>query len=249
MVAAALDPLRVQITLDHRTLNACTSAVPALNSVWYHAGGSEARQDGPPGGHPSAEAAAAIQPHATPSHTGRHKHELSWRRPNPTSPRAATLPQHADDAEPAADDASSHASGTSSGIKGDVSSSSVEHQSEDNSGSFCAPQPRNTTASHRLLGAHPPSPVALQESPASSPQHSPGSAHHPPNPRASSQSSLPASDATISDPNAGDGPSDEVSMSLPVPRDFFGVLQPEDCLLYTSPSPRDRQKSRMPSSA
>ena len=28
---------------------------------------------------------------------------------------------------------------------------------------------------------------------------------------------------------------------------WFGVL--EDCLLYTSPSPRDRQKSRMPSSA
>ena len=25
--------------------------------------------------------------------------------------------------------------------------------------------------------------------------------------------------------------------------------QPNDCLLYTSPSPRDRQKSRMPSSA
>ena len=25
--------------------------------------------------------------------------------------------------------------------------------------------------------------------------------------------------------------------------------QPTDCLLYTSPSPRDRQKSRMPSSA
>ena len=25
--------------------------------------------------------------------------------------------------------------------------------------------------------------------------------------------------------------------------------QPESCLLYTSPSPRDRQKSRMPSSA
>ena len=25
--------------------------------------------------------------------------------------------------------------------------------------------------------------------------------------------------------------------------------QPDDCLLYTSPSPRDRQKSRMPSSA
>ena len=28
-----------------------------------------------------------------------------------------------------------------------------------------------------------------------------------------------------------------------------GDDQSEDCLLYTSPSPRDRQKSRMPSSA
>ena len=27
------------------------------------------------------------------------------------------------------------------------------------------------------------------------------------------------------------------------------VTQGKDCLLYTSPSPRDRQKSRMPSSA
>ena len=27
------------------------------------------------------------------------------------------------------------------------------------------------------------------------------------------------------------------------------ILWPETCLLYTSPSPRDRQKSRMPSSA
>ena len=27
------------------------------------------------------------------------------------------------------------------------------------------------------------------------------------------------------------------------------LQQPESCLLYTSPSPRDRQKSRMPSSA
>ena len=27
------------------------------------------------------------------------------------------------------------------------------------------------------------------------------------------------------------------------------VIQFNDCLLYTSPSPRDRQKSRMPSSA
>ena len=33
---------------------------------------------------------------------------------------------------------------------------------------------------------------------------------------------------------------------------FFGdgvAVEDEDCLLYTSPSPRDRQKSRMPSSA
>ena len=28
-----------------------------------------------------------------------------------------------------------------------------------------------------------------------------------------------------------------------------GFNAPDDCLLYTSPSPRDRQKSRMPSSA
>ena len=27
------------------------------------------------------------------------------------------------------------------------------------------------------------------------------------------------------------------------------TANPKDCLLYTSPSPRDRQKSRMPSSA
>ena len=30
---------------------------------------------------------------------------------------------------------------------------------------------------------------------------------------------------------------------------FLSRSTPEDCLLYTSPSPRDRQKSRMPSSA
>ena len=37
------------------------------------------------------------------------------------------------------------------------------------------------------------------------------------------------------------------SFSIP-PKDAFGS-QDEFCLLYTSPSPRDRQKSRMPSSA
>ena len=31
--------------------------------------------------------------------------------------------------------------------------------------------------------------------------------------------------------------------------DLLGVAQTGTCLLYTSPSPRDRQKSRMPSSA
>ena len=31
--------------------------------------------------------------------------------------------------------------------------------------------------------------------------------------------------------------------------DTPGILDPNYCLLYTSPSPRDRQKSRMPSSA
>ena len=36
-----------------------------------------------------------------------------------------------------------------------------------------------------------------------------------------------------------------------IPGEMYGVLtgRPNRCLLYTSPSPRDRQKSRMPSSA
>ena len=33
------------------------------------------------------------------------------------------------------------------------------------------------------------------------------------------------------------------------PEGFKVVIDPKSCLLYTSPSPRDRQKSRMPSSA
>ena len=33
------------------------------------------------------------------------------------------------------------------------------------------------------------------------------------------------------------------------PGGFAGLTELWDCLLYTSPSPRDRQKSRMPSSA
>ena len=37
----------------------------------------------------------------------------------------------------------------------------------------------------------------------------------------------------------------------PNPNNYWKVLKKrlKDCLLYTSPSPRDRQKSRMPSSA
>ena len=41
------------------------------------------------------------------------------------------------------------------------------------------------------------------------------------------------------------------TMLVPAPwREAFGQAKPyKICLLYTSPSPRDRQKSRMPSSA
>ena len=34
-----------------------------------------------------------------------------------------------------------------------------------------------------------------------------------------------------------------------IERDIFNIIDHDICLLYTSPSPRDRQKSRMPSSA
>ena len=30
---------------------------------------------------------------------------------------------------------------------------------------------------------------------------------------------------------------------------FYGLINPAPCLLYTSPSPRDTERSRMPSSA
>ena len=41
-------------------------------------------------------------------------------------------------------------------------------------------------------------------------------------------------------------------LAVTLDSDGDGILDPDDifpCLLYTSPSPRDRQKSRMPSSA
>ena len=37
--------------------------------------------------------------------------------------------------------------------------------------------------------------------------------------------------------------------AVPSPQDVRAYALNEACLLYTSPSPRDRQKSRMPSSA
>ena len=43
---------------------------------------------------------------------------------------------------------------------------------------------------------------------------------------------------------------EEVTFSIPVVQESDGdTAQVMGCLLYTSPSPRDRQKSRMPSSA
>ena len=49
------------------------------------------------------------------------------------------------------------------------------------------------------------------------------------------------------------GPSDPVVVNPPVYPPFFGFIEHADrahvCLLYTSPSPRDRTRSRMPSSA
>ena len=42
----------------------------------------------------------------------------------------------------------------------------------------------------------------------------------------------------------------EVAIGLPVPREPIRIVEnAEGCLLYTSPSPRDRTRSRMPSSA
>ena len=42
---------------------------------------------------------------------------------------------------------------------------------------------------------------------------------------------------------------DEVRQIMDVCRETGCPITPYGCLLYTSPSPRDRQKSRMPSSA
>ena len=39
------------------------------------------------------------------------------------------------------------------------------------------------------------------------------------------------------------------NLGMSIKQNSESVLEDIDCLLYTSPSPRDRQKSRMPSSA
>ena len=58
-------------------------------------------------------------------------------------------------------------------------------------------------------------------------------------------------DGTINVPETGPGTNDTGSIGfqdvLQAPDNYQGI--PNVCLLYTSPSPRDRQKSRMPSSA
>ena len=59
-------------------------------------------------------------------------------------------------------------------------------------------------------------------------------------------------DATLNDALRTLGIRPEVGRDVLMERDGREVsplLRVEDCLLYTSPSPRDRQKSRMPSSA
>ena len=56
-------------------------------------------------------------------------------------------------------------------------------------------------------------------------------------------------DIWVQKPNPG-GHSDEMCMPLGVIlRDVLGLAHSRSCLLYTSPSPRDRTRSRMPSSA
>ena len=60
-----------------------------------------------------------------------------------------------------------------------------------------------------------------------------------------------ADSATLNDYTAGVLGGDALLAAVPQVQDLamITVEQVANCLLYTSPSPRDRQKSRMPSSA
>ena len=174
-----------------------------------------------PAGHVAA-GVAATQARAPSSKSGARKRTLSQRQAD------STAPQQLDAGD--ADGASSLASGTSSGIAGDVSSSSVEYDSKERSGSFDAPRPRDTMASHPLTPAASPRDIAQKNSAKSSRRASRGAGYQP-NPTETPHSSSPASDASMEDAVSTGAPSgassDDVSMSLPVPRDF-GVLRPEE---------------------
>ena len=50
----------------------------------------------------------------------------------------------------------------------------------------------------------------------------------------------------FSAPSVGSGPNYTLGKRI---RDLYNRINVSDCLLYTSPSPRDRTRSRMPSSA
>ena len=67
------------------------------------------------------------------------------------------------------------------------------------------------------------------------------------------QADLPAGEAQPTpSPQQGEAPGGSLLSQIvnsPVPQDIPGAETAPTCLLYTSPSPRDRQKSRMPSSA
>ena len=54
--------------------------------------------------------------------------------------------------------------------------------------------------------------------------------------------------ALIDSVHTGDSPV-RIAAVISNRADAYGLQRAKDCLLYTSPSPRDRQKSRMPSSA
>ena len=56
---------------------------------------------------------------------------------------------------------------------------------------------------------------------------------------------IPSQDAIIENEGAA-RPEEDDGRRM---REARGLARMSDCLLYTSPSPRDRQKSRMPSSA